>query len=88
MPREYVRGQVRILENRDADGSTPEDVEDLVAIGWQKEAGWVQIGTMSRATVTHDTIEEGYFVDLDRRRINELIRRLRKARDDAFGRDE
>jgi hypothetical protein len=30
----------------------------------------------------------GYHADLDRARINELIRTLRKARDQAFGRDE
>jgi hypothetical protein len=31
---------------------------------------------------------QGWFVDLDRYRINELIRALRAARDKAFGRDE
>jgi len=31
---------------------------------------------------------DGMFVDLDRRGINRLIRNLRRARDQAFGRDE
>ena len=31
---------------------------------------------------------EGMFVDLDRRGINDLIRNLRRARDQAFGKDE
>lgn len=30
----------------------------------------------------------GIYVQLDRRSINELIRKLRRARDQAFGRDE
>lgn len=30
----------------------------------------------------------GYWVQLDRRAVNELIRKLRRARDQAFGRDE
>jgi len=30
----------------------------------------------------------GYYVDLDRESINRLIRNLRRARDQAFGRDE
>lgn len=31
---------------------------------------------------------EGFYVDLDRAGINRLIRNLRRARDQAFGRDE
>ena len=31
---------------------------------------------------------DGMYVDLDRRAINKLIRNLRRARDQAFGRDE
>ena len=30
----------------------------------------------------------GFYVDLDRKGINNLIRKLRRARDQAFGRDE
>lgn len=32
--------------------------------------------------------QSGWYVDLDRKGINDLIRVLRKARDQAFGRDE
>lgn len=31
---------------------------------------------------------QGFYVDLDRQGINKLIRNLRRARDQAFGRDE
>lgn len=34
------------------------------------------------------TLFDGWHVDLDRRQVNELIRVLRRARDQAFGRDE
>jgi hypothetical protein len=34
------------------------------------------------------TVADGFFVQLDRRGINDLIRHLRRARDAAFGRDE
>lgn len=40
-------------------------------------------------TETEDyTFSDGFYVDLDRKGINDLIRNLRKARDQAFGRDE
>lgn len=32
--------------------------------------------------------QDGWFLDLDRNAINQLIRNLRRARDQAFGRDE
>lgn len=32
--------------------------------------------------------DEGQFVDLDRKTLNNLIRTLRRARDQAYGRDE
>lgn len=48
-----------------------------------------------RAARTVDEMEapvprftDGMYVDLDRRGINDLIRVLRRARDQAFGRDE
>lgn len=34
------------------------------------------------------TVADGFYVQLDRRGINDLIRHLRRARDQAFGRDE
>lgn len=42
-------------------------------------SGWVEVGTDGAA---------GLFVQLDRTGINRAIRILRKARDDAYGRDE
>jgi hypothetical protein len=33
-------------------------------------------------------VTDGFYVNLDRRGLNDLIRHLRRARDHAFGRDE
>lgn len=82
MPVEYVRGEWM--------GDEEDGVETLVKVGWSPEA--VQVACIGRATRTHDTIaasgDEGWYVTLDRYGINELIRRLRQARDKAYGRDE
>jgi hypothetical protein len=37
---------------------------------------------------THVFAQDGWYIDLDRNAINKLIRDLRRARDQAFGRDE
>lgn len=68
-------------------------------VGWNKETGTVDIATVdpggklgalqSDGTVEPiDAVIPGWFVELDRKGVNDLIRALRKARDDAFGRDE
>ena len=67
-----------------------------VRVGWSREAEYVQIATIDPEGETLSDsggknevkVEGGNFVDLDRRRINDLIRLLRRARDQAFGRDE
>lgn len=83
MPVEYVRGA----------GFNPDDdeAEILVKVGWSDQ--WVQLATVARDPVTHETLKvpgdaDSWYVDLDRRGINDLIRELRKARDRAYGRDE
>lgn len=52
---------------------------------WGRE-GYVQLATVADAGPPEGL--EGWFVTLDRTGINDLIRHLRKARDQAFGRDE
>lgn len=69
-----------------------EDHPDLVAqITWSREpTGHVQLATLNDDAVELVPTPEGngWFVTLDRREINDLIRVLRRARDQAFGRDE
>lgn len=82
MPAEYVRG-VTIPNDDDL-------AESLAKVAWGE--GHVQIATMVRDIETGEFLTpdsaEGWYIDLDRRGINELIRRLRQARDRAYGRDE
>jgi hypothetical protein len=58
-------------------------------VGWSKEQGHVEIGINSLEIATqHGSTDSGMYATFDRAGINRLIRTLRKARDDAFGRDE
>ena len=56
------------------------------------EVTWFKEGTVEIATINLDkeqyTPERGWFVFLDRNKINQLIKVLRKARDQAYGADE
>ena len=63
-----------------------DDKHLAVDVGWGRDAD-VQIGTVDRDAEQYSP-EAGWFVNLDRRGINELIRVLRKARDQAYGKDE
>jgi hypothetical protein len=58
-------------------------------VGWTKDRDHVEVAVLSRdkPTFPGDT-SGGWFVQLDRAGINHLIRSLRKARDQSFGRDE
>jgi hypothetical protein len=63
-------------------------------VNWSKRevpGGSVQIGTLGPPETqlkAENPASNGWFVDLDRAGLNRLIRTLRKARDDAYGRDE
>lgn len=72
MPRETVTGQ--------AGGYN-------VKVGWQA-AGGVQVGIADGSFTIGGAVYDSVWVHLDRRGINDLIRHLRRARDQAFGRDE
>lgn len=73
-------------------GARPEgsDEQALVEVSWQRDLGHVQVVTFARKCESHETIgrDDAQFVTLDRSGINDLIRYLRRARDQAFGRDE
>lgn len=64
----------------------------LAQVGWGRDAEYVQLSTVRVKTVTHEPVEStvsgGWYVSLNRSGINDLIRNLRRARDQAFGRDE
>ena len=89
MPKETVYGS-SLPYGEDDQGVS------IVEVGWDREAGHMQIATKCVRRTDHGRMTEdeaihftdGFYVDLDRRGINDLIRNLRRARDQAFGRDE
>ena len=98
MPKEVVYGVTRPPEN--PDGTPAEQVGrlqvEVIWIGKDSGGNFVQMvtkevrsldgGRLSDDEGIHYT--DGLLVDLDRAGINRLIRNLRRARDQAFGRDE
>lgn len=91
MPSETIRSRHEV-----DDGAGP-----YLNIGWGRDAEYVQIGTEvpegegklqtrgEQGWVDVDSVGGvGWFVQLDRDGINRAIRTLRRARDQAFGRDE
>lgn len=88
MPREYVYGPAAFGDQ--SEGVENEDYEFVVSIGWSPEdmGGGVQLATVRNGKEHSHEVQDGLYVDLDRQSINTLIRKLRRARDQAFGPDE
>lgn len=73
------------------------DLELRVQVGWGNHpAGFVQVSSVEQSqnpnaeyamTLAGKPVD-GWYVNLDRNGINRLIKVLRKARDQAYGRDE
>lgn len=96
MPKETVYGSEPLWD--------PENPAVAVAeVSWSREAGHVQLVTKAINRIDHSSVlppgvvegelgtipfTDGLYTNLDRRGINDLIRYLRRARDQAFGRDE
>ena len=61
-----------------------------VEVRWHREGSYVQLATVADEPPAASEIGDGqgWFVSLERCDINDLIRYLRRARDQAFGRDE
>lgn len=95
MPKEVVYGSKLPFGNSEDPGSG----RAIVEVRWGPDE-YVQIVTKCIDSQTGERLvkddennnlihyTDGFYVDLDRREINELIRHLRRARDRAFGRDE
>lgn len=66
--------------------------EGILEIRWHRDGEYCQIATVLVEMADHSPIQRevngGWYVDLDRHKINDLIRHLRRARDQAYGRDE
>lgn len=68
------------------------DEVTLTEVRWSKDSEYVQLATVLADRSTHEPIERkvhgGWYFSLDRIDINKLIKNLRRARDQAYGRDE
>ena len=101
MPKEGVFGEQH--HARDEKGEVIIDERPqvpVVNVLWGRDGGYVQI--VSKVEDPHggrwigegdwdegvSHVTDGMYVNLDRPAINKLIRNLRRARDQAFGRDE
>jgi hypothetical protein len=89
MPKETVYGELLPIEGAADDPNE----RPIVQVRWSRETGDVQVVTRKLGYEMAGPDDEltfayGMYVTLDRRDINDLIRYLRRARDQAFGRDE
>lgn len=90
MPKEVVYGR----QHNGADEKNPR--VPIIEVRWSREAGYIQVVSKavepSEGRYAGDSPEshvtDGYHVDIERDQVNDLIRHLRRARDQAFGRDE
>lgn len=79
-----------IIVDATSPGSTSEDRrQGVLQVGWQRGLEHLQVATFARDRETFETINDAaFYVTLSRHDVNEFIRHLRRARDQAFGRDE
>lgn len=94
MPKEYVESAYygQFATETDKKGrsiNTPLD-PCRVRVGWTKDHGHVELATVAEdgRVLEPGPDANGWFIQLDRHGVNRLIRVLRRARDDAAGRDE
>ena len=93
MPKEHVKSRYDgepVMITKVGSSDPPVWSDPLPAfrieVGWDRH-GFVQVATTDPEAEL-GTRESGLYVDIDRNGVNDLIRLLRKARDQAFGRDE
>jgi hypothetical protein len=94
MPAEKVYGaQLPAMSDRDGTQEQP-PIVPIVDVRWNRQ-GTVQVVSKAEDPLGGRATDEegvsyldGFYVDLEREAINKLIRNLRRARDQAFGRDE
>jgi len=91
MPKEVIRSVMDapvVLPEGVAIEDQPANEPFRVEVGWSRERGDVSIATIDPSKPEIGEPYQGFYVWLDRKGINDLIRNLRRARDQAFGRDE
>ena len=91
MPKEIINSRYYGQEVHDALTGTDVRVEPThLHIGWTKDREHVEVAVINTDIKSGHPGDSarGWFMQMDREGCNRAIRALRKARDDAFGRDE
>lgn len=85
MPKEYIYSSTFIPESSDCPAQP-----NVVKITWSREdaGGGVQMTVFKKDGTYESEHEKPMYMDLERHDINQLIRVLRRARDQAYGRNE
>lgn len=64
----------------------------IAEVRWSRDSEYVQVATVLVELADHSPVrrevEGGWYLNLSRTGINDLIRHLRRARDQAFGKDQ
>ena len=91
MPKEIINSAYYGQEVNDPATGTLVRVEPThLHVGWTKDREHVEVAVLNtdiKSEHPGDT-RQGWFMQIDREGCNRAIRALRKARDDAYGRDE
>lgn len=91
MPKEIVNSKYYGQEVLDVNTGLSVRVEPThLHVGWTKDREHVEVAVINtdiRSEYPGDTTQ-GWFMQLDRDGCNRAIKAIRKARDDAFGRDQ
>lgn len=104
MPKEYIENRYYGQHARNHDKCDPRGEEfcppdcpgsELVAlddsavkVGWTKGLAHVEVAVVHDRDGSRESDPDAWHSQLDRSGLNRLIRALRRARDDAFGKDE
>ena len=94
MPKESVAGGVEFADTEDGEidldnlkpGSTAPIYQRRIITRWSRDGGYTEVG-VAKVNVSDGTERDPHYLILTRDAINQQIRILRKARDQAFGAD-
>lgn len=85
MPKELIHSDPALWNDDDEN-------RGYLELRWSRETDSVQVASVVLRKSDHSPVtrevQGGWYIDLNRRSINQLIRNLRRARDQAFGKDE
>jgi hypothetical protein len=94
MPKERVAGVNPVFIDEESGEENSGEDHPVVEVRWHRwPDSYVSLVTRLRSCEVPPPGEDilasyGFHVELDRDGINEIIRKLRRARDQAYGRDE